>query len=166
MSSAVLTKKIRVPKKVLRAIASDFKEREEFWKKIKSHNIYHIQDWQEVNFIPGGRYLLRSHYIFDADGGKAFFRDHGNRVSLISDEKEIKRLGKIVSRQVKYFREGVFTRRLPSEHCYPRLFELMLIMNDKFYLISRSFSPEKESERKRSEEQAIKILFDLIISSK
>lgn len=165
MSSEEPLKNGKLPSKVLKTIASDFKERDDFWNRTKSHKVYHIQDWEVTNFIPGGRYFFRTHYVFDFDEGKSFLLDHRKELALVTDEKEVKRLRKIVSHQIKYFREGIFVRKLAVNRS-SKLFELMLIMNDKFYLITRSFLRKKESERKQGETHAAKILFDLVISSK
>ena len=153
------------PKEILKEASVGFKKRRDFWEKIKNNTIYHIEDWKSVHMIPGGVYFSRVHYIFDSEDKKAFFLDIDEKIKVVSAKKEIDRLISIIEAPEKFIAEGVYSRKLNLDSS-SFLFNLILIMNSKWGLVLSKLSLEKEKETKKRENDYLKMIFNIIISTK
>jgi len=131
-----------------------------------THDVYHIEAWQQIIFIPGGTRLLRVHYIYDKVTGKAFLKDHSGKITLVAEVQKIKELKRFIRHYRKASENGIFVRKLARVDWSSSLFHLMEVMNGGELTVR--LPPEIESARisKRKEKQFIEILFDTVLSEK
>ncbi len=130
------------------------------------HDIYHVQEWQEVIFIPGGTKLFRIHCIFDATTGKALMKRHNGKIKLVEEGKEIKKMHRAVDHQIRSFRNGVFVRKLRLERS-SLLFDLFLFISCRSDLIMSIMRPiERKKDYLKRREEYMELIFDNVINEK
>jgi hypothetical protein len=162
---AITAKNPGVPRKIFEQAAKEWKERQRLEKEYKTHDVFHIQDWQEVVFIPGGTRLLRTQGIFDATTGKAFIKKWNKEIGLIEGGKEAENFRRILKHPRKSAAEGKFARRLilsPLTH----LVDLLLIINQEADLVMRPSKGQNLKDFKKNMDQFIGMVFDLVINEK
>lgn len=168
--TAVTTKEkkgLGISPNVLKRAVKGFEDRRICEEAYETHSLYHIEDWQKVVFIPGGTKLLRVHYIYDQTEDKAFMRPWKDKVELITEKKQIKKIDQVVKHPIKAMRNGVFVRKLRFS-AFSRLFDLLLIMNGREELVlgqpTKGIISKKQYEKNKRD--YIATIFDSVIEEK
>ena len=141
------------------------KRREEYTK----HEVYYIEDSQNITFIPGGTTPLRRKLVYDKTSGKLLaILPLGENVKLIDDlevEKEL--LNAIIQHPIRAFNKGIFLRKLCFDgraDCLCDLLEVMHGHNIPRSVIPNRTKKENKGDYESRKQQYLNMLFGLVIS--
>ena len=149
------------PKEELRKLSTTLPE----WREYDIHEVYYVEDNQEIIFIPGYTKLLRRKCVYDKTSKKLLVSPPlEENVKRVKEPAAMKELDKLIQHPIRSFQRGIFIRRLhPSTHYY----YLLEVMHG--HDIPRVINPktgEQESKYRygRRKQQYLNMIFKQVIS--
>jgi len=130
----------------------------------KTHEVFHIEAWQEISYIPGGPIMCRVHYIYDRCEKKAFFQNHFGEIKMVDGAREIRSLERFIRHPIRFMKEGIFIRKLNRINYASSLFYLICMMDGHEVVNRRPGASNEEYRAKKAE--YLKMIFNQIIEVK